>query len=141
MVIHGRALNNKKLLALSDKEMKNIEQRLVELSRDKPSYIRIGVPLLGETKEIHCEAANGKLNIRYDGNVYPCEVFKNHRISILNEAKPDNIFEKTIEDIYNNSIYLKNVRCLVEQFSCGNCCENCVGQYYMNLKKQEEEDG
>lgn len=141
LVMHGRALNNKDRLLLSDEEMKNIEERLEKLSRNKPSFIRIGVPLFGETKEIHCEAANGKLNIRYDGSVYPCEVFKNNRISILNEVKPDNIFEKAIEDIYSNSAYLKNVRCLVEKFSCGNCCENCVGQYYMSLKKQEEKDG
>lgn len=141
LVMHGRALRNREKLVLSDEEMKKVNEELMKLYKSKSSYIRIGVPLLGETKEVHCEAANGKLNIRYDGSVYPCEVFKNDRISKLDEIKPDNIFEKTIEDIYNNSTYLSTVRSLVEQFSCGNCCENCVGQYYMNVKQKEEKDG
>ena len=141
LVMHGRALSNKEKLILSDEEMERVNEQLMKLHKSKSLYMRIGVPLLGETKEVHCEAANGKLNIRYDGNVYPCEVFKNNRITKLDEIKPDNIFEKTIEDIYNNSTYLMAVRSLVEQFSSGNCCENCVGQYYMNMKKQEEKDG
>ena len=50
-------------------------------------------------------------------------------------------FEEKIENIYQDSKYLQKVRFLVAQFSCGNCCENCIGQYYMNLKKQEEKNG
>lgn len=141
LVIHGRALNNRERLLLSEAEFKDVGEQLIKLCKNKSSYIRIGVPLLGETKEVHCEAANGKLNIRYDGNVYPCEVFKNHRIDILEGIKPGNIFEERIEKIYKDSKYLQKVRALVEQFSCENCCENCIGQYYMNLGKQEEKNG
>lgn len=141
LVLHGRALNNREHLLLSQAELKDVEERLIKLCKSKSSYIRIGVPLLGETNEVHCEAANGKLNIRYDGNVYPCEVFKNHRVDILDDIKPGNIFEEKIEKIYKDSKYLQKVRTLVERFSRGNCCENCVGQYYMNLKNQEEKNG
>lgn len=138
LVMHGRALNNKERLLLSEEELKEVEEQLVKLYKSKSSYIRIGVPLLGETKEAHCEAANGKLNIRYDGNVYPCEVFKNHRAEILDDTKPENIFREKIEKIYEDSKYLQKVRFLVAQFSCGDCCENCIGQYYMNQKNKGE---
>ena len=131
LVIHGRALDNKGKLLLSDDELKEIEETLIRISKENTHPIRIGVPLLGETHESHCEAAKGKLNIRYDGQVFPCEVFKNNKVHILKEKVPGNIFESDIESIYMNSEYLKAVRELVEQFSSGNCCENCVGQYYM----------
>lgn len=59
---------------------------------------------MGETEECHCEAANGKLNIRYDGKVFPCEVFKNNGVEPLSDCEPDNIYEKSIEYIYKNQL-------------------------------------
>lgn len=64
---------------LSDTDLKEVEKILLKIREENIHSIRIGVPLLGETQESHCEAANGKLNIRYDGKVFPCEVFKNSR--------------------------------------------------------------
>lgn len=141
LVLHGRAFNNRTEIELSEQERKSVEERIIQLHKDKSSCVRVGVPILGETKGVHCEAANGKLNIKYDGNVYPCEVFKNQRLEVLAKYKPDNILEKSIEEIYYNSTYLQKVRELVENFSCENCCEKCVGQYYINAKMQEDKNG
>lgn len=140
LVIHGRAIANREKLLLSNDELKNVACVLRKIQAENKHTIRIGVPLLGETQESHCEAANGKLNIRYDGLVYPCEVFKNNRVGILEGKAPGSIYESRIEDIYTSSDYLKTVRRLVSQFSCGDCCENCVGQYYMNMLKGESQN-
>lgn len=140
LVIHGRAIPNREKLLLSNDELKDVTCVLRRIQAENKNTIRIGVPLLGETQESHCEAANGKLNIRYDGLVYPCEVFKNNRVDILEGTAPGSIYESGIEDIYASSDYLKTVRRLVSQFSCGDCCENCVGQYYMNKLKGESQN-
>lgn len=135
LVIHGRALNHVEQIMLSDEEMKYVKQLLFKLCKEKNNSIRVGVPLLGETQETCCEAANGKLNIKYDGKVFPCEVFKNSKLPILDGKTPESIFDNKIENIYENSDYLKTVRELVKQFSCGNNCENCFGQYLLKEKK------
>lgn len=140
LVIHGRAIPNREKLLLSDDELKDVACILRKIQAENKHTIRIGVPILGETQESHCEAANGKLNIRYDGLVYPCEVFKNNKVGILEKVMPESIYERGIEDIYTSSDYLKTVRNLVSQFSCGDCCENCVGQYYMNMLKGESQN-
>lgn len=137
LVLHGRALENREKLELSSENLEKVKAVLKEIVRKGSYNIRIGVPLLGETQESHCEAANGKLNIRYDGNVYPCEVFKNNRIQALEGISPSNIYQCDIKTIYNESKYLQAVRELVSQFACDNCCENCVGQYHMNCKTEK----
>lgn len=137
LVMHGRASQNREKLMLSDEELKEVEEILISILEENTHSIRIGVPLLGETKESQCEAANGKLNIKYDGKVFPCEVFKNNKVCILKGIEPENIFDKSIESIYEQSDYLKAVRELVNQFSCGNCCENCIGQYYIKQSEGE----
>lgn len=133
LVIHGRALENKEELMLSEEELKEVEILLKKIYEKNTDAIRIGVPIQGETKESHCEAAIGKLNIKYDGGVYPCEVFKNNRIVTLDNKTVGNIFNENIRIIYHESEYLKTVREMIEQFSYSNCCENCAGQYYMKL--------
>lgn len=137
LVKHGRAKENSDKLLLSKEELVDIEQRLLRIKTRNTYNIRIGVPLLGETEECHCEAANGKLNIRYDGKVFPCEVFKNNQVEPLVEYEPGNIFEQSIEKIYVNSEYLNKARELVKVYACGNNCEKCVGQYYMKKSAGE----
>lgn len=80
LVIHGRALKNKNMLSLSETESEEINTQLKSILQSDEFNIRVGVPILGEINGAHCEAANGKLNIRYDGLVYPCEVFKNNSV-------------------------------------------------------------
>lgn len=137
LVNHGRALVNQEAIVLNDDELLAVEKMLRTIYFEKKYPIRIGVPLLGETAESHCEAANAKLNIRYDGKVFPCEVFKNCCVSALSEIVPYSIYDFDLRTIYNESEYLLAARDLVQRFSGGNCCENCVGQYYMKGTKEK----
>ena len=131
LVSHGRAYENRDKLLLTNSDLLKVEKSLIGIKNRNTYNIRIGVPLLGETEEYYCEAANGKLNIRYDGKVFPCEVFKNNRVEPLIDCEPGNIFMDSIEDVYINSDYLKKVRELVRVHVCNHNCEKCVGQYYM----------
>ncbi|MBD5448830.1 MAG: radical SAM protein, partial [Lachnospiraceae bacterium] len=109
------------------------KQLLEELHEQAEIDIRIGVPLSIDTECHKCEAAKGKLNIKYDGNVFPCEVFKNERMShCLKEIQPESIYKKPLIDIYTNSSYLSLVRELEQEFLCTGKCETCIGQYLIN---------
>lgn len=138
LVNHGRARENSDKLLLSNEQIADIKCKLVKILNENKYSIRIGVPLLGETEECHCEAANGKLNIRYDGKVFPCEVFKNNGVEPLSDCEPDNIYEKSIEYIYKDSLYLKKARELVKSHVGCISCEQCVGQYYLGKSMEED---
>lgn len=131
LVLHGRAQINEDRLSLSEEELEYVRTILSSLYSENINSIRIGVPLLGETSDAHCEAAIGKINIRYDGNVYPCEVFKNNQQSFISGTKPDSIFDLSFRSIYNHSSYLAEVRKMVNEHGCSQCCDDCVGQYYL----------
>lgn len=129
LVLHGRALSNKETIMLSNIELKFLIKELQILRNESDINIRLGTPLSNIYEQYECEAATGKVNIKYDGYVYPCEVFKNDSVDFTVQGYyPDNIHEKGFQDIYMNSEYLKYVRSLVKNFSCNNC-ESCVGQY------------
>ena len=133
LVLHGRALQNERLIALSDEELIRLKASLEVLQKNAPVDIRIGVPLSSDISCLKCEAARGKLNIKYDGKVFPCEVFKSEQmIHRLNGLKPDNIFDDSLRDIYNSSKYLQRIRELSQNFSSGKHCETCIGQYLIN---------
>lgn len=133
LVLHGRAQLNEQKIALSREEFLQLQIKLLALQKKSNVNIRIGVPLSTDTTCHKCEAANGKLNIKYDGNVYPCEVFKNDRIAHrLRGLTPDNIYKRSLQDIYLNSQYLQLVRELSQKFASGANCETCVGQYLIH---------
>jgi len=130
LVLHGRAQKNEARIALSDEDLERFKVVLGKLKRESEMDIRIGVPLSTDTSCHKCEAANGKLNIKYDGNVFPCEVFKNDRISqCFNGSCPENIYDKSLPDIYESSPYLNIVRKFSQGFPSGGHCEACIGQY------------
>jgi len=135
LVVHGRALTNKDSIDLNNDELERIKSKLAELKSGNNMDIRIGIPL-SDKKECHrCEAASGKINIRYDGCVFPCEVFKNEITGIqLNGFKPENIRHNSLIDIYNNSSYLQYVRDYSSSYKQGNYSETCVGQYLLTCK-------
>ena len=139
LVPHGRALINKESILLSDKEMEALKKRLLKIHEQRHYSIRIGVPLSDSLSEVHCEAAIGKLNVKYDGAVYPCEVFKN--ISNLSTVfgLPENIYDKDIEEIYYHSLYLNNIRNFISNFCQSGNCENCAGQFV--IQELQEKDG
>lgn len=140
LVAHGRAKLNEKDLVLSNEEQHQLEVQLTTLKEQKGNLIRIGTPLLGETEETHCEAANGKLNIKYDGNVFPCEVFKNLCIKQL-DLHPSNIHNQRLISIYNQSNFLKQIREMIKKFSLTTCCENCIGQYIIKQLDEGDKNG
>lgn len=130
LVLHGRAQINESKIALSSEELLYIKSKFENMHDINDIDIRIGVPLSTESGCQKCEAANGKLNIKYDGKVFPCEVFKNNRIShCLKGTHAESIYDKSLKEIYENSSYLQLVRELSQEFSCGGHCETCVGQY------------
>lgn len=133
LVLHGRAQLNEAEIALSNEELEQFKMLLEKLQKQAEIDIRVGVPLSVDTECHKCEAAKGKLNIKYDGKVFPCEVFKNERMSYcLNGIQPESIYDSSLTDIYNNSLYLKLVRELEQEFSCTRRCETCIGQYLIN---------
>ena len=138
LVLHGRAQIHESKIALSDEEYKRVQVVLEEMKEQAEVDIRIGVPLSFHSECHKCEAARGKLNIKYDGKVFPCEVFKNERMAYcLKGMQPESIYEHSLADIYHNSPYLQLVRDLEQEFSCSGECETCVGQYLIS----EEEKG
>ena len=135
LVQHGRAIQNRNKLELNV-ELKEASELLRQVQAEGEYPIRIGVPLVENTTGHRCEAAAGKINIRYDGRVYPCEVFKGDSISVLDDVLSDSIFEKGIVDIYRYSAYFEKVRKLCQDFFKGSCCEKCVGQYYRSVGRR-----
>ena len=138
LVLHGRAQENEALIGLSDEELEKLRVVLVELKEQSAIDIRIGVPLSTDKSCHKCEAANGKLNIKYDGNVFPCEVFKNDKIEPhLQGCLPESIYDRSLRDIYKEASYLKLVRNLSQEFACSGHCETCIGQYLINKEGEK----
>ena len=133
LVLHGRALKNARELELNDAELRELRDKLNKVEKNRSLDIRIGVPLAGENSLCKCEAAKGKLNIKYDGAVYPCEVFKDNIISI-NGFLPDNIYIDEISNIYSMSDYLREARRYADELHSSDKCENCIGQYLLNKR-------
>lgn len=132
LVPHGRAEHNKTKILLSHEETKELKQKLKELFNKQSGIgIRIGTPLSGEECKHNCEAANGKLNIKYDGRVYPCEVFKNKKVEFIEGYEADSVYDKKLIDIYNTSSYLLAVRNMVAMYSDTADEENCIGQKFI----------
>jgi MoaA/NifB/PqqE/SkfB family radical SAM enzyme len=134
LVLHGRAQENEALIALPDDDLVKFKIVLQQIKKQSDMDIRIGVPLSTDNSCHKCEAANGKLNIKYDGNVFPCEVFKNNKIAFhLNGIMPESIYGRSLSDIYNEAPYLKLVRSLSQEFACKGQCETCIGQYLISM--------
>lgn len=131
-VPHGRGEINASKLLLSNESQKLFINKLKQIKSERKQSIRIGVPLINNIENVVCEAANGKLNIKYDGYVYPCEVFKNTKELIKNEIQPESIYEKSLKEIYLDSKYLIGIRNYIDNFKCSHNCENCAGQKYLN---------
>lgn len=138
LVLHGRAGQNSEEIALSPERTKDLKAYLCTINTQLDISVRIGVPLSTDTSCNKCEAAKGKLNIKYDGEVFPCEVFKNYSMDkSLDGLRPDSIYQRSLLDIYNNSEYLRRVREMTESFSRTSQCETCVGQHLIDIEKKE----
>lgn len=139
MVEHGRVLENKEIIILTDGEINQTKEMIRSVVEDKAVAIRFGIPFSDCTHRKSCMTGTSKLNIRYDGLVYPCEAFKNDLPSGFVKNKPDSIYLKTLKEIYANSAYLSEIRERLQEYQMIETDENCMNQYYMKNAECEND--
>lgn len=130
LVVQGRAVNNRLRVLLSGEETTYVKNLIAAESKDTKSNIRLGIPFSDCAKRINCMTGIAKLDVRYDGKVYPCEAFKNDNLSHLILADAESICDKSLQDIYQSSVYLYQVRQLLDGYQKEETCETCMNQYY-----------
>lgn len=131
LVLQGRALENLSLVKLSGKDNREVTKLIKALNESYKGKVRIGLPYSDSNCRIYCKAASDKINIRYDGNIYPCEVFKDDLLNAKLGYEPDNVWKDSFYDIYQNSPYLNVVRKSIEAFKKEDGDETCYGQFKM----------
>lgn len=129
LVLQGRALENLSLVKLSGEDNREVTKLIRTLNESYKGKVRIGLPYSDSNCRIFCKAASDKINVRYDGNVYPCEVFKDDLLNAKLGCEPDNIWKDSFYDIYQNSSYLNMVRRRIEAFKKEDGDETCYGQF------------
>lgn len=127
LVPQGRALENKELVDLCTEEQKELQQILSKSEEIYKGKIRLGLPF--SAKHRACATGSVKLTVRYDGFVFPCEAFKDGMMEIVENITPENVKDKSLIDIYENSDYLRRVREGLKAYSGCNYNERCFGQY------------
>ena len=129
LVLQGRALENLSLVKLSGKDNREVTKLIKALNESYKGKVRIGLPYSDSYCRIYCKAASDKINVRYDGNVYPCEVFKDDLLNAKLGCEPDNVWKDSFYDIYKSSPYLNVVRRRIEAFKKEDGDETCYGQF------------
>ena len=131
LVLQGRALENLSLVKLTGEESREVTKLIKALKEAYKGKVRIGLPYSDSNCRIYCKAASDKINVRYDGNVYPCEVFKDDLLNAKLGCEPDNVWKDSFYDLYQNSPYLNVVRKSIEVFKKEDGDETCYGQFKM----------
>ena len=139
LVPQGRVDENEEIVILSEDEETELKAMLAELSekytKDK---LRLGKPLR-TGKFSSCNTGTVRLAVRYDGFVFPCGAFKDG-IEEFEGCKPDNVKEKRLAVIYENSEYFKKVREGLNNYYEGEVVEPCYGQYYRRRERKHGND-
>ena len=131
LVLQGRALENLSLVKLTGEDNWEVTKLIKTLNESYKGKVRIGLPYSDSNCRIYCKAASDKINVRYDGNVYPCEVFKDDLLNAKLGCEPDNVWKDSFYNIYQNSPYLNVVRKSIEAFKKEDGDETCYGQFKM----------
>ena len=131
LVLQGRALVNLSLVKLTGEDSREVTKLIKALKEEYKGKVRIGLPYSDSNCRIYCKAAIDKINVRYDGNVYPCEVFKDDLLNAKLGYEPDNVWKDSFYDIYKSSPYLNVVRRRIEAFKKEDGDETCYGQFKM----------
>lgn len=131
LVLQGRALENLSLVKLSGEDNREVTKLIKVLNVAYKGKVRIGLPYSDSNCRIYCKAASDKINVRYDGNVYPCEVFKDDLLNAKFGCEPDNVWKDSFYNIYQNSPYLNVVRKSIDAFKKEDGNETCYGQFKM----------
>lgn len=132
LVPQGRAMANRNLVELSKEDQNDMKQILVNCSESYKGKIRLGLPFIA--KHAMCGTGSVKLTVRYDGYVFPCEAFKDGMMEIKWCIFPDNVKDRGLKEIYENSAYLKQVREGLKSYSECNNIECCYGQFCRHEK-------
>lgn len=131
LVLQGRALENLSLVKLTGEDSWKVTKLIKALKEAYKGKVRIGLPYSDSNCRIYCKAASDKINVRYDGNVYPCEVFKDDLLNAKLGYEPDNVWKDSFYDIYKSSPYLNVVRKSIDAFKKEDGDETCYGQFKM----------
>lgn len=131
LVLQGRALENLSLVKLTGEDSREVTKLIKTLKEAYKGKVRTGLPYSDSNCRIYCKAATNKINIRYDGNVYPCEVFKDDLLNKSLGCQPDNVLKDSFSNIYNKSAYLNSVRDRIAAFKKMDGDEACYGQFKM----------
>lgn len=131
LVLQGRTLENLSLVKLSGEDCREVTKLIKVLNEAYKGKVRIGLPYSASNCRIYCKAASDKINVRYDGNVYPCEVFKDDLLNAKLGCEPDTVWKDSFYNIYQNSPYLNVVRKGIEAFKKEDGNETCYGQFKM----------
>lgn len=129
LVLQGRALEKLSLVKLSGEDNREVTKLIKVLNEAYKGKVRIGLPYSDSNCRIYCKAASDKINVRYDGNVYPCEVFKDNLLNAKLGYEPDNVWKDSFYNIYQNSPYLNVVRKSIDAFKKEDGNETCYGQF------------
>ena len=129
LVLQGRALENLPLVKLTGEDSRDVTKLIKALKEAYKGKVRIGLPYSDSNCRIYCKAASDKINVRYDGNVYPCEVFKDDLLNAKLGCEPDNVWKDSFYDIYKSSPFLNVVRKSIDAFKKEDGNETCYGQF------------
>ena len=127
LVPQGRVLENQELVEMSVEEQEELKQIMAKCQETYQGKIRLGLPF--SAKRAACGTGSIKLTVRYDGYVFPCEAFKDGMMEINKGVMPENVKEKRLKSIYEESGYLKVVREGLEAYSGCEGNEYCYGQF------------
>lgn len=129
LVLQGRALENLSQVKFTGEDSREVTKQIKALKEAYKGKVRIGLPYSDSNCRIYCKAASDKINVRYDGNVYPCEVFKDDLLNAKLGCEPDNVWKDSFYNIYKSSPYLNVVRKSIEAFKKEEGNETCYGQF------------
>ena len=127
LVPQGRVLENKELVEMSVDEQEELKKIMAKCQETYQDKIRLGLPF--SAKRAACGTGSIKLTVRYDGYVFPCEAFKDGMMEINKGVMPENVKEKRLKNIYEESGYLKVVREGLQAYSGCEGNEYCYGQF------------
>lgn len=127
LVPQGRVLENKELVEMSVEEQEELKKIMAKCQETYQGKIRLGLPF--SAKRAACGTGSIKLTVRYDGYVFPCEAFKDGMMEINEGVMPENVKEKRLKNIYEESGYLKVVRDGLQVYSGCEGNEYCYGQF------------
>lgn len=131
-VAQGRGCEKVEQLLLEKEESIEAKRLMNQCVSNNAEGVRLGIPFADCCHRVNCLTGTSKLNIRYDGNVYPCEAFKNDQLEQIITAFVDNVNKERLKDIYTNSQYLAGVRKEHQSYLDVNTCETCFAQYLSN---------